>query len=258
MVNKNRELKNGKKIKIKLKTVLLIGIIICLIVICVITYIIIKNNKNKSTVYNNSNKTKHQSIIDINELLLEPVEKPIIYLYPNETIELSVTLGKPENVTCSYPDYKSGWNVIAHPNGTLVDMNTGRELYSLYWEGVSDNRLSNQEELKEGFVVRKDNLIDFLEEKLAILGLNEKEAEEFIVYWLPKLQENEYNYIRFATMEEINEIMPLDFSVRPDTLIRVLMQYKHLDNYTEVAEQKIETPERHGFTAVEWGGTEIK
>ena len=36
------------------------------------------------------------------------------------------------------------------------------------------------------------------------------------------------------------------------------MQYKHLDNYTEVAEQKIETPERHGFTAVEWGGTEIK
>ena len=41
------------------------------------------------------------------------------------------------------------------------------------------------------------------EEKLAILGLNEREAEEFIIYWLPKLESNKYNYIRFATEEEI-------------------------------------------------------
>ena len=88
--------------------------------------------------------------------------------------------------------------------------------------------------------------------------LTEIEAEEFIVYWLPKLQENEYNYIRFATMDEINKNMPLEFSVEPDTIIRVLMQYKALDNYIEVNEQKLETPERTGFVAVEWGGTEIK
>lgn len=30
------------------------------------------------------------------------------------------------------------------------------------------------------------------EEKLEILGLNYKETEEFIVYWLPKLEQNEY------------------------------------------------------------------
>lgn len=48
-----------------------------------------------------------------------------------------------------------------------------------------------------------------MEEKLAILGLNDREAEEFIIYWLPKLQENEYNYTIFASMDEINENMPL-------------------------------------------------
>ena len=97
-----------------------------------------------------------------------------------------------------------------------------------------------------------------MEDKLAILGLNEKEAEEFIVYWLPRLQENKYNYIRFATMEEINANMPLTFSTEPDTLIRVLMTYKGLNKPIDVQEQKLETPKRSGFVAVEWGGTEIK
>lgn len=36
------------------------------------------------------------------------------------------------------------------------------------------------------------------------------------------------------------------------------MQYKALDNYIEVKEQHLITPERNGFVAVEWGGTEIK
>lgn len=69
---------------------------------------------------------------------------------------------------------------------------------------------------------------------------------------------NEYNYIRFTTLEEINNNMPLELSIEPDTLIRVLMQYKPLDKYMEVKEQKLVTPDRNGFTVVEWGGTEIK
>ena len=110
---------------------------------------------------------------------------------------------------------------------------------------------------EEGFVIKGSETISFLEEKLEILGLSEKEAEEFIIYWLPELQKNEYNYIRFATIDEINRNMPLEFSVEPDTLIRVLMQYKALDGYTEVKEQKLEKMERKGFTVVEWGGMEI-
>lgn len=187
-------------------------------------------------------------------MIFNQAAKPIIYLYPEQTTEISVTLGKPENVTCSYPKYEDGWNVIANPDGTLIDNKTGRNLYALYWEGID----TKDTKIDEGFVVKSEDTVEFLEEKLAILGLNEREAEEFIVYWLPKLQENKYNLIRFATNEEIEEVMPLKFSKQPDSLIRVLMQYKGLNTYKEVQEQKLVTPQRTGFVAVEWGGMKIK
>lgn len=38
---------------------------------------------------------------------------------------------------------------------------------------------------------------DFLEDALARLGLNRAEANEFIIYWLPLMQENAYNLIAF-------------------------------------------------------------
>ena len=97
-----------------------------------------------------------------------------------------------------------------------------------------------------------------MEEKLNVLGLNEREAEEFIVYWLPRLQQNEYNYIRFATTDEVNKNMPLEFSENLDTLIRVLMIYKGIEEPIKVKEQKLTSPKRTGFVVVEWGGSEIK
>lgn len=185
----------------------------------------------------------------------EPVDyKPIIYLYPTEEINITVKLGYKNKLTSTYPKYVDGWEVVAKPDGTLIDKNTGRELYSLYWEGKHTEPIN----MNEGFVVKGEDSIKFLEEKLAILGLNEKEAEEFIIYWLPKLEENKYNYIRFASIDEINENMPLEFSIEPDTIIRVLMQYKALDNPISVKEQVLETQSRVGFTIVEWGGTIIK
>lgn len=241
--SKEKKLENEKKTIIKLKTIIIIGIVVALIIVGIIVYAVYKNNQSS------------ESPTSSNPFGYPPdVDKPIIYLYPKETTELSVNLEKPENITCSYPEYKNGWNVIANPDGTLIDTNTGRKLYSLYWEGIQSEPIN----FEEGFVVAGKDSIQFLEEKLAILGLTEIEAEEFIVYWLPKLQKNEYNYIRFATMDEINKNMPLEFSVEPDTIIRVLMQFKGLEKPIDVQEQKLEALERAGFVAVEWGGTEIK
>jgi hypothetical protein len=226
------------------------------------------NNKEKSKEKNYNIKIIRILIIDILLIIsaiciyhffvyIEPVTeagKPIIYLYPEQTTQLTVKLGHPENLTCSYPNYIDGWNIIANPDGSLIDTNSGRNLYSLYWEGIVNENISS---LDEGFVVKGEDTIAFLEEKLAILGLNEIEAEEFIVYWLPKMQNNKYNFIKFLTTEEMNKIMPLDFSEEPDSLIRILMAYKPLEKYIDVKEQELSTPARTGFVVVEWGGTEI-
>lgn len=208
-------------------------------------------NQFQNNDFNNQTNKKPKTYIIV---IIAIVICVIIYLYPEEQVEVTVKLGKPENVTCSYPKYDDRWTVIANPDGSLLDKDTNRELYSLYWEGEYTTPIR----MDEGFVVKGEDSSKFLEEKLEILGLNDREAEEFIVYWLPILEKNEYNFIRFASLEEINESMPLSFSVEPNSLIRVWMQFKAVDKNYKVNEQILETPERKGFTVVEWGGTEIK
>lgn len=182
-------------------------------------------------------------------------EKPIIYLYPEEETNIEVKLGKKENITCSYPKYENGWKVVANPNGDLKYIENGKNLYALYYEAKTEKE--NKVE-KEGFVVKGEDSANFLEEKLEILGLNERESEEFIVYWLPKLEANKYNYIRFLNKEEIDENMPLEIEPKPDTQIRVLMTFKGLNKEIKVEEQQLTRVERKGYTVVEWGGSEIK
>ena len=192
--------------------------------------------------------------------------KPIIYLYPEETTKVNVTLGNPKLLTHTYPKYNEniGWNVIAEPTGNLKYLNNDKEqnLYALYWEGNSakDKKIED-----DGFIVKGEDTIEFLEEKLALLGLNEREAEEFIVYWLPQMEDNKYNYIRFETSNEIEENMPLNISPKPDTTIRIMMDWCEINSESEadrlshnIKEQELTTPERDGFVVVEWGGSKIK
>ena len=179
--------------------------------------------------------------------------KPIIYIYPEKDMDVSVKVSNPELFTVTYPKYDDEWKVKALTDGTLIDKN-GKKYYALYWEGY--NKIVNK--IKEdGFVVKGEDTAKFLEEKLEILGLNYKERNEFIMYWLPKLEDNKYNYIRFQTMEEINSDMELEINPEPDTLIRVRMEYKPLKKKIKVKEQELEKVGRDGYIVVEWGGTEI-
>ena len=183
------------------------------------------------------------------------VFKPIIYLYPADDTMVTVRLGNPENLSYTYPVYQQEWKVEAFPDGTLFDPKTNRIYYALYWEGISNRE---KKKLEEGFVVPAEETIPFLEKKLSILGLTDREANEFIVYWLPRLGESKYNFIRFQTRAEQDEYMPLSVDPKPDTMIRVMMEYRGLNKEISVSEQKLEpTPIREGFTLVEWGGTPI-
>jgi len=175
--------------------------------------------------------------------------KPIIYLYPTKETEVNVRLRTPENLSHTYPKYNSEkWrNVIAQPNGDLKVVETWRKLYALYREWKSNNETN----FDEWFVVAWKDIIPFLEEKLAILWLNEREAEEFIVYWLPQMENNAYNLIRFETIEEQDENMPLNITPSPDTVIRVMMDWKAIDEPIDIPEQQLVTPERSWFTVVE-------
>lgn len=179
-------------------------------------------------------------------------EKPVIYLYPQEEMSVSVKLDYQGRFTSTYPAYEDGWRVVARPDGTLLDPETGREFYCLFWEGESEAEY----DFSSGFVIPGDETAVFLEEALGRLGLTEKEANEFIIYWLPRMEENAYNLISFQK-ETYTENAKLMIDPAPDSLLRVFMAWKGLEEPVEIAPQKLDGFERTGFTVVEWGGTEI-
>ena len=178
--------------------------------------------------------------------------KPVIYLYPEEEIEVSVKLGYDGELTCTYPAYEDGWHVTAQPDGTLTDEN-GQTYNYLYWEGLSYAPY----DFSRGFCVEGEDTAAFLEEALADLGLTRREANEFIVYWLPLMEANPYNLISFQS-EAYTDRAALTVDPAPDTEIRVFMAWQGLEEAIGIEPQQLTAPERQGFTLVEWGGTEVK
>ena len=176
--------------------------------------------------------------------------KPVIYLYPETETEVSVKVELPEGeLTCAYPDYGDGWNVTALPDGTLYDKD-GNEYYCLYWEGEGSAVLK----AGKGWCVAGEDSAAFLREKLLEIGLTAREANEFIIYWLPELQKSPYNVITLHT-EDYARSVPLTVSPAPDSVIRVFMTFEPCDEFVEIPPQVLPHYERNGFTLVEWGGS---
>ena len=89
-----------------------------------------------------------------------------------------------------------------------------------------------------------------LEDALSQLGLTRREANEFIVYWLPLMQDSPYNLIAFQS-DAYAQAAPLTIDPAPDTMLRVFMAWKALDSAVDILAQVLTAPPRTGFTVVE-------
>ena len=177
--------------------------------------------------------------------------KPVIYLYPEETMEVSVKVDIDGVFTSTYPAYKDGWTVTAKPDGTLTDT-SGREYYCLFWEALLP---AAKMDFDEGWCVAGKDTAGFLEEKLREIGLTDKEANEFIIYWLPRMEHNAYNLISFQT-DAYEDVARLDITPTPDSVLRVFMTWKPVAMYRDMEPQSFAPFVREGFTVVEWGAME--
>lgn len=176
--------------------------------------------------------------------------KPVIYLYPAEKTDVQVQIDYKGRFTYTYPAYRDGWSVTAYPDGRLINHADGSEHYYLFWEGNApvDWRF------EEGFVVSGEDTERFLRDKLEYMGLTPREYNDFIVYWLPEMQENAYNLITFST-EQYESLAAMSVSPTPDSTLRVHMVYKGIASPISIPEQKLQPFVREGFTVVEWGGS---
>jgi len=195
---------------------------------------------------------KELGTFQLGESIIEVDLKPVIYLYPESIMDISVKLNYQGSIIHCYPKYpENGWKVTANPEGVLIDEN-GKEFYALFWEG----KPSKKTVPSEGFVISGEQTVAFLEESLATLGLNRREANEFIMFWMPQMEKNAYNFIYFEG-KEYSKRAELVISPAPETFIRVMMHTKPLPHRIEIPLQDL-TPlkmERKGYTVVEWGGS---
>lgn len=178
------------------------------------------------------------------------IAKPILYLYPKKTTKITISFEHPELLETTYPKFNGKWEVKAHTNGDLYDSN-GAYYYALYW----DEKKVHSVDFSSGYYVEKDNAIDFLEKKLSYIGLSRKEANEFIMYWLPILEKNEKSLVYFELTEERESYNKLNISPKPDSLLRLVIHIKKVNKRIDIPKQNLTKFQRKGFVAVEWGGT---
>lgn len=182
----------------------------------------------------------------------EPVaEKPVIYLYPESETEVSVKLDFDGKLLITDPVYGDGWRVTASPDGILTTAD-GKTYPYLFWEG----QIAEGFAITKGFCVPGAETEAFLREMLPKLGLIPAEYEEFIEFWLPRMEGNAYNLIRFCE-EDYTDRAKLTVTPEPDSVIRVFMAFRGSDAFVDLPAQTIETPTRQGFVLVEWGGCEL-
>lgn len=183
------------------------------------------------------------------------VRKPLIYLYPPTKMPIRVKLDLlGARLHTTYPAYDpkiGGWDVVAHPNGKIIDSKNNLEYSYLFWNAVLDTQL--QTKADKGFVIKGSDTASFLRKTLSEMGLNPKEYNEFIVYWLPKMEKNSYNFIKFVD-KEYADLAPLKTEPAFDSLLRVFMVFQPVAQYFEVQPQVFRKFERKGLTVVEWGG----
>jgi len=181
-------------------------------------------------------------------------EKPIIYLYPDTIMDIKLKLQYNGKLKTTYPLYNNGWNIHVFPNGDIINIADGKEYSYLFWDGIT-NYTIDQTTYDNGFVISSDTALTFLQNILPKTGLKPREYNEFIVYWLPFLQANRLTFVHFRTGDNYNVISKNEVIPKPDTQIRVFMEFKTVDAFFKVNPQIFTNSIRQGFTLVEWGGS---
>jgi hypothetical protein len=185
------------------------------------------------------------------------VQKPAIYLYPTQQTKVSIKHSFKGTLGTTYPAYGNGWDVIADTNGSLLNTKDNRRYEYLFWDGKCQFPAAHFD-YRDGFVVKKEESQAFLWKTLASIGLNNKEINDFVVYWLPQLEQHEQNFIHFRVNDDIDHSSVLTVVPQPDSWIRLFMELKPVPEGFSIPPQALPTCSRKGFTLVEWGGAKLE
>ncbi len=229
---------------------------------------------NSSYVYGTSNTGPPQSIeqhpsLQLGRLWFQVVDswtvftpncKPAIYLYPEKPTDIRVKVDLLGKFTKTDPEYnkETGWNVKAYPDGTVQQLSNeaieqSRIYPYLFYEALLDKGYNPA----KGWVITRENITDELNIILSQLGLNEKESDDFLSYWVPRLIGKPYYFAGLAPSQDVNDQEVLMINPTPVNIIRVRLIFEGLDYPISVSAPDLTQVKRSGFTVVDWGGSVV-
>ncbi|HVO75827.1 MAG TPA: hypothetical protein VMT35_17500 [Ignavibacteriaceae bacterium] len=185
-----------------------------------------------------TDSTHHDSVV---------VRKPNIYLYPETKTSISVSLLFPSGGTIleSMPEYLTGWKIEAGPDGKI---NNSYDF--LFYEC----RTPDLYQYNSGWTIERDSLFLFFQLNLAKTGFSEKEINDFIEYWIPRLSDYPFYIIYPQYSEDIEKAIKLDIIPAPDNTIRLFYVIKGSEKNNSILFLPVLPKfKREGFVAAEWG-----
>ena len=189
------------------------------------------------------------------------VRKPVVYCYSDKPITVNLNYDFKSDLVFSYPEYNDGgWDIELDKEGVMYE---GQNYPYLFWEGQTDHlNYEFQENSVEGYFIKTDTLISFLENTLIAYGLNQNERADFITFWGPEMIGSPYAFVQFREGDWYDtEIASLKVSHKPESMLRLFMMYSPLE-FESLGELDIQEPtippfKRGAFTIIEWGGADL-
>lgn len=185
--------------------------------------------------------------------------KPAIYLYPQSETPVSIRLNAELDLAVNIPAYhhEHGWQVLAHPDGRLKDLNpeyTNLSYYPrnvlgleyldevensgfypyIYWDSTTP--MTDAATIEQGWLVDKADVAAFFENTLPLVGFNTQEMQDFVAYWQPKLQhlpDATHFKFGFVFTDGMNDFAPMTISPAPTALHRVFLKIEVNPDRTE-------------------------
>jgi hypothetical protein len=168
--------------------------------------------------------------------------KPAVYLYPEEDMNIDVTVDA--EIIKSEPAYGKGWSVNVNQDGLI----NGVYDY-LFYEAIIDEVTLPV----EGWSVKNSDLETFFDDTLTAYNLNVNEMNEFKEFWLETLKADYYT-IYSLDKATIDKHMPLNINPKPDFVSRLYFVFKEEEELVNIQSPTITPFVREGYYAIEWGG----
>lgn len=183
-------------------------------------------------------------------------DKPVVYIYSDSVQEIQLGLKVDGQLLFSYPHYTGPMILKTNPSG-MIEYG-GVSYPYLFWD-ASTTLPEACKNKTSGFLVKRNELVPFLEKACNSMQFNARERSDFITYWAPRMQQFEQVYLHFLFNEACNSVARYDVQPQPKQFFRVYMSWcdgKGVDAKA-LSPQTFPQISAGGLRVVEWGGMEF-